>query len=432
MADTKYIRASDGTGNAEVATVQTTRAPLSTTLIVDTVEGMPTKIMGSMGTPHTFVDPVSSETITVISEATAVDFSGHIDGSNIEIDAIAPGYTDLGSEVGDIIIIRPTTQWADNVADVVEVSLNDDGTLKDDAVTAGTIADNAIDAEALFTDSVDPVKRATETIFDFVASGVVLAGTGYGSTLAWSLSAGVVYINGKRLTYAGDTGTVTATKDTYFDLLDNDDGTAVLVNTAGNIVTVNAASPALASNSIRVGIIQSGANIASVAAINQGQPDKLLPIASSVPYTTTDSLGNLICPRDPQRKTLGYTRLAPGGASTTDTSGTPQDITGYSLTFIADGLKKVKVKCYAPYMSSSSASLTNRVLYIREGSTTLGTSETQGTSAASARGQQTTEFVAIPTAGTHTYKISFSQNQAGTLSLTSTTGEFSFLIVEAA
>lgn len=149
MADTKYIRASDGTGNAEVATVQTTRAPLSTTLIVDTVEGMPTKIMGSMGTPHTFVDPVSSETITVISEATAVDFSGHIDGSNIEIDAIAPGYTDLGSEVGDIIIIRPTTPWADNIADLMEVAHNDDGTLKDGAVDTSVIADDSVTAAKL-------------------------------------------------------------------------------------------------------------------------------------------------------------------------------------------------------------------------------------------------------------------------------------------
>lgn len=126
----ELIRASNSSGNASVATVQNTRAPLATTIIVDTVQGFNGTFCGSMGTPHTFIDPVTSEEITVISEATAVDFVGHVDGGNIEIDTIAPGYTDGGSAVGDIVIIRPTTQWADNVANVLDVALEDDGELK--------------------------------------------------------------------------------------------------------------------------------------------------------------------------------------------------------------------------------------------------------------------------------------------------------------
>lgn len=130
MASIDLIRASNGSGNASAATVQSIRSPAATTLDVDTVQGINDTFCATMGTPHTFTDPVTSETITVISEATAVDFTGHVDGSNLEIDTIAPGYTDNGSAVGDIIIIRPTTQWSDNVADVLGVSLNDDGTLK--------------------------------------------------------------------------------------------------------------------------------------------------------------------------------------------------------------------------------------------------------------------------------------------------------------
>jgi microcystin-dependent protein len=130
MPSIDKIRASNGSGNASVATVQSSRSPGSSTIAVDTVDGINTTFMGSMGTPHTFIDPITSETITVISEATAVDFSGHVDGSNLEIDDIAPGYTDLGSEVGDIIVIRPTTQWSDEVADILGVSLNDDGSPK--------------------------------------------------------------------------------------------------------------------------------------------------------------------------------------------------------------------------------------------------------------------------------------------------------------
>lgn len=135
MASIEQLKASDGTANASVATVQSSRSPLATTLVVDTVAAFnPAGFSASMGTPHTFTDPITSETITVISEATCVDFTGHIDGSNIEIDTIAPGYTDLGSEIGDIIIVRPTTQYSDNLAAVLETAHNDDGSLNDTAL----------------------------------------------------------------------------------------------------------------------------------------------------------------------------------------------------------------------------------------------------------------------------------------------------------
>lgn len=137
MASINRIKASDGSGNADVATVQSTRSPGSSTIAVDTVDGIPAEFMGSMGTPHTFTDPVTSETITVISEATCVDFSGHVDGTNLEIDDIATGQTDLGSAVGDIIIIRPTTQWGDNVAEVLEVAHEDNGEIKPNAPING-------------------------------------------------------------------------------------------------------------------------------------------------------------------------------------------------------------------------------------------------------------------------------------------------------
>lgn len=98
-------------------TVQSVRSPGATTINVNTVSGVPTNFMATMGEPHTFVDPVTGEEITIISEETAVDFSGHIDAGQLEIDEIAAGYSDTrGSEVGDIVVIRPTTQWADLIA----------------------------------------------------------------------------------------------------------------------------------------------------------------------------------------------------------------------------------------------------------------------------------------------------------------------------
>lgn len=159
MASIDQIRASDGSANASVATIQSSRAPAASTIDVDTVAGINTNFIGSMGTPHTFVDPVTSETITVISEATAVDFKGHVDGTNLEIDTIAPGYTDAGSEVGDIVIIRPTTQWSDAIADVLDVSHDDDGTLKDGSVNAaGVLASNVVTTAKILDDNVTAPK----------------------------------------------------------------------------------------------------------------------------------------------------------------------------------------------------------------------------------------------------------------------------------
>ena len=159
MASIDTLKASDGTGNASVATVQSVRSSGATTLVVDTVQGINTKFHATMGTPHTFVDPVTSETITVISEASAVDFVGHVDGSNLEIDTIAPGFTDAGSAVNDIVIIKPTTQWADEVATVLEVSHDDDGTLKTGAVdNAAVLASDVVETAKIKDAAVTPAK----------------------------------------------------------------------------------------------------------------------------------------------------------------------------------------------------------------------------------------------------------------------------------
>lgn len=160
MASIEQLKGSDGSGNANVATIQNIRSPGASTIIVDTVLGInPGGFAGSMGTPHTFTDPITSEVITVISEATAVDFTGHVDGGNLEIDDIAPGYVDGGSEVGDIVIIRPTTQWSDNLGEVLEASHDDDGTLKAGAVdNAAVLAADVVTTAKILDDNVTAPK----------------------------------------------------------------------------------------------------------------------------------------------------------------------------------------------------------------------------------------------------------------------------------
>lgn len=276
--DLQHLRASDGTGEAVLAHVDATRIIGSTVLSLDNVDNWNTKCVVVTGTPNAN---------GFIAAAGMTVMYGHITAGDFIIDGYAPGYSDNGNTTSEVAIVKMTTNWADTLISLLSVILQDNGKLK--------------------TTALDEFYKPSEQVFDHVSSGCVLTGTGYGSTLAWSLTSGVVYINGLRYTVAAATGSVTASKDTYFDILMPVSGNvATLVNTGGNIVNNNVASPALAANSIRIGIISSGANIASLASINQGQEDKVLPIVSSVPYSVVDGLGNLICPRDPQRRLLGY------------------------------------------------------------------------------------------------------------------------------
>ena len=232
MKSLAYIPGSNGSANASLMTVQTLRASGASTIIVNTVAGVPAKFYASMGEPHTFVDPVTAEQITMISEATAVDFAGHIDSGKIEIDQIAPGYTDTrGSKVGDIIVIRPVTEWANNLANVLGVSHMDDGSLTP--------------IKELFADNIVP------------GTGVVAIVSG----LTVSISNIAYYMGGVRLTKTSIPNKVlTATKDTY-----------CFIDTAGTItyseVTVGATAPATPASSILFAVITTNGSTATLISL---------------------------------------------------------------------------------------------------------------------------------------------------------------------
>lgn len=198
--------------------------------------------------------------------------------------------------------------------------------------------------------SGSPRTRDSEMMFDFVASGLVWSADAAGSTRNASMSAGTVYINGRRISISGVTARAfTASRDTYIDVLDNQDGTGTLVYTE---VTNNNSSPALASNSLRIGIIVTGAsNIAAASSINQGQLDRVLPIASSIPYAFTDSIGNIICPRDgSSRRMIGFRQAV----ATTSTTGTG-DIVPCNLNCIIPTGRNIEANIMGSGMTSSVA-----------------------------------------------------------------------------
>ena len=174
MNPIELIKGSDGNGNAATATVQSARLSGASTINVDVVDNInPTGFIGTMGTPHTFVDPVTSEEITIISEETAVDFVGHIDGENIEIDEIAPGYSDGGNEVGDIIVIRPTTHWANKVSEAVSTAIETAETAETTVASYGDWRDipgPVISVTALGNGSFSVVTTGDDT--DLVSEGM--------------------------------------------------------------------------------------------------------------------------------------------------------------------------------------------------------------------------------------------------------------------
>lgn len=240
------------------------------------------------------------------------------------------------------------------------------------------------------------VNHWTDDFFDHVASGCVWSGDSYGSTRNASQTAGVIYLTGVRLTVASVTGRAfTASKDTYIDV--NSSGVQVYTE-----VTNNSASPALTAGNIRIGIIITGAsNIANSGSVNQGQETIVLPIASSVPYTVTDSLGNLICSRDPTHRIIGY-RQSITNFSTA--SVTAVQYTGLSVPIIIPTGRKVRIHVKSSNVTSSSGGM-NPYLSIWDGTVGSGTQLYEDTATAGGTAFAVTlnaESVNTLAAGAHT------------------------------
>lgn len=274
------------------------------------------------GTYNEYIGVVTSGT-----SVTSVAWQTGVGDRNYASGALTRVYIPVSAERENRIVTWGTTQH------------NQDGTHA--VVTATSVTATGAVQGATVTSTGDVQLRSTsletirsETEFDYVASGGVWSGDAYASTRNASMTALVAYINGQRGTVSAVSArSFTASKDTYIDLL-NTAGVFSLVYTE---VANNAASPALAANSIRIGIIVTGAsNIANVGSVNQGQEDKVLPIAGAA-YSVTDSLGNLICPRDPNRKLLGQRRATNTSTGITTVVG----VVTLATPFIADGLTKV-------------------------------------------------------------------------------------------
>lgn len=362
------------------------------------------------GTYNEYVGVVSSGT-----SVTSVAWKVGVGDRNYSAGALTRVYIPVSAERENRIVEWGTAQH------------NQDGT--HGAVTATSVAASGTVQGSTVVATGDSQLRSTsletiraETEFDYVASGGVWSGDAYASTLNASMTAVTAYINGRRGTVAAVTARAfTASKDTYVDVLNNS-GTFSLVYTE---VANDSASPALAANSIRLAIIVTGAsNIANVGSVNQGQTDKVLPIASSTPYAVTDSLGNLICPRDPNRRLLGYRQIISNYTGTI-----AADVTGLSVPVIVPTGRKIVIKSHNYGMSSTTAGciLGHKIV---EGATQLAASS-PNEPAANYVIQGNPEYMTAPTAGLHTYKVTAGAS-AGSFTLTAGSNAPAFIRVELA
>lgn len=270
------LGASSGSGEAVRGLVTILRSPGATVITPNSMVNYPSEFVITTGPllANGTLDPA----MVLVARA-------HSSGTTIVIDELAPGYVDNGSAVGDVVVIKPTTWWADTILDALTTILKDDKTFKD----------NVISTEAMFADAVDPVLRSKESLPNYIASGGLWTGDAYGSTRAASMTALVAFINGQRGTISAVAARLfTASRDTYIDIL-NTAGVFTLVYTE---VSNNAASPALAANSIRLGVVVTGAsNIAASTSIGQGGFANTVPVISSQILRGFDTLGNLIYPK---------------------------------------------------------------------------------------------------------------------------------------
>lgn len=124
-----YLKASDGSGDPVIMHITADRSVGSLTIEVDFVTGVPEKFIGTYGTllSSGFIDP-----------ATKRDFLGHLAGGNVQIDDFEPGAVDAGNVEGQVVVIRPSTPWANRVAAFIE-----DMSSKGDIAPAGAVMDFA-------------------------------------------------------------------------------------------------------------------------------------------------------------------------------------------------------------------------------------------------------------------------------------------------
>ncbi len=103
------LSASDGAGEPVRATVLAARIIGSTSISVNALTNWPT---------GTFIATTGTLLANgTLSPSTVQVFYGTASGTTITILSFASGYSDLGNAINDVVVIKPTTEWANTISD---------------------------------------------------------------------------------------------------------------------------------------------------------------------------------------------------------------------------------------------------------------------------------------------------------------------------
>lgn len=135
MSGYKYLKGSDGSGNAVLAHITAPRSIGATVLEVDSLDNWPaefTVVTGELNASG-FLIP-----------ATMTEMLAHQTAGDIIIEGYAPGYSDTGNTTDQVAVIKPTTNVINSLVENAEEEHNDDGTHKQQALNpVGAVIDFA-------------------------------------------------------------------------------------------------------------------------------------------------------------------------------------------------------------------------------------------------------------------------------------------------
>ncbi|HWT40630.1 MAG TPA: hypothetical protein VN081_05200 [Dongiaceae bacterium] len=174
---TDYLHVSNGSGIPVTALVTTDRGVGSTQLIVDSVLNWPPQGIVESGTRNATTGVITDKSV----------FYYHLDGSIITIESYAPGYHDIGNFKDQVVILKPTSEWANKVADrLLQPALPNGGTANQILTK-----NSATDGDASWKDP----SGNSSWVFNVVPSGAI-DGTNTSYTLPASASNLILTLNG--------------------------------------------------------------------------------------------------------------------------------------------------------------------------------------------------------------------------------------------
>lgn len=183
-------------------------------------------------------------------------------------------------------------------------------------IESSKVNDNFIDLSTGDADTdANSIRILRDEAFnDFVKSGGIWSADSLSSSLNGTMSAAILYINGRRLEVSSVTARAfTASRDTYVFITDNLDGTASLVYTE---VTNNANPPAIPSDSIQLAmLVTNGSSITKVFGLAARNPDEVMRCTILAGVSDT-----LIVPNILSRKYLEFRTYGIASGGTLDTN----------------------------------------------------------------------------------------------------------------